>query len=225
MTSLLEPFAKCLLFSGVESALLSQLLTGLKFSVREYAKDTLVANEEDSCTTLGIVLEGSVEAQKIYASGKILTLAKMGPGQMFGEVIVFTSTHRYPATIIAMEKSRILFIHRDEIVRLCSEYPLVLRNFMEFLSNRILMLNKRIRELSYVTIRQKIAGFLLEEYKRTHSKTIVLTLSRESLALQMGIQRPSLSRELIKMREDGLIDFCKNRITILDPGGIEDEMI
>ncbi len=64
---------------------------------------------------------------------------------------------------------------------------------MELLSERILMLNKKIKELSLGTIRQKICHFLLEQYKGKKTFSIKLNLSKQALAEHMGIQRPSLS--------------------------------
>ena len=58
----------------------------------------------------------------------------------------------------------------------------------------------------------------MEEYKKQGSNVIKVPLSRKEMAEHMGIQRPSLSRELIKMREEGIIEFDKKTITIKDMG-------
>jgi CRP-like cAMP-binding protein len=93
-----------------------------------------------------------------------------------------------------------------------------MENFLELLSNKLLILNKKVKMLSLESIRKKIENFLMEEYKKQRSNIIKVSLSRKEMAEHMGIQRPSLSRELIKMRKEGIIEFDKKAITIKDIG-------
>jgi len=210
------------LFYRVADSDLARILTTTIYAICEYPKGGLIASEGEYCQSLGIVLEGAIELQRIFTSGKTLSMARLSPGNVFGEATVFSSTHTYPATVAALENTKIMYIQRREIISLCSRYPEVLQAFLELLSNRILLLNKKIRALSLGTIRQKIASFLLDEYKRQHSTTLLLPVSRQSLAGHMGIQRPSLSRELIKMQDKGLIRFSGNTVVILDLPAIEE---
>ncbi len=216
-----EYLQNCLLFRGMEPEEIRRILQSTAFTVQDYPKDRIIALEEDRCSALGIVLQGRVDVQKIFTSGKIVSMARLLPGDMFGEAIIFTQSHQYPATIMAMEKSLVMYIKDLDVVDICSKYPVVLRNFMELLSMKIFILNKKIRDLSFETVREKIASFLLEEFKKQKSETLTLPYSKKVLADHMGIQRPSLSRELIKMREEGLLDFQGNQITIQDLEGIE----
>ena len=70
--------------------------------------------------------------------------------------------------------------------------------------------------LTMENIRQKISDFLREEYKKQKSHTIKVSLSRQEMSEHMGIERPSLSRELGRMREEGIIEFDKKTIIIKD---------
>lgn len=213
---------KCSLFKDIDEPMLSKVLTYTSYHCKDYSRNAVIAMEGDNCNALGIVLSGRIELQKAYASGKIVTLEQMTSGNMFGEAIVFTDNHQYPALIKALEKTEILYISQADIIRLCSEHTLFLKNFMELLSNRILMLNKRIKDLSFSTIRQKLANYLLEEYKHQQNLTLKIPFSKQTLAEHMGIQRPSLSRELIKMREEGLLAFHRNTISILNLTSLEE---
>jgi CRP-like cAMP-binding protein len=91
-----------------------------------------------------------------------------------------------------------------------------MENFLELLSNKLLILNKKVKMLSLESIRKKIENFLMEEYKKQGSNIIKVSLSRKEMAEHMGIQRPSLSRALIKMRDAGIIDFNREVIIIKD---------
>lgn len=91
-----------------------------------------------------------------------------------------------------------------------------MENFLGLLSDRLLMLNKKVKMLSLENIRQKIGYFLMEEYKKQKSNIIKVSLSRKEMAEYMGIPRPSLSRELSKMREEEIINFDREVIIIKD---------
>lgn len=78
------------------------------------------------------------------------------------------------------------------------------------------MLNKKVEYLSIKTLRGKISTYLLDEYNKTGQKTFQLNLNRNELADFINVSRPSLSRELCKMRDEGIIDFHSTAIKILD---------
>jgi len=213
---------KCLLFQNVDETELQAIFKEINAKTETYSKNQTIALEGDSCTSIGIVLEGTVEIQKIFLSGKILTINKMSQGDIFGEVIVFSKLKVYPSTIAASSKSVILFINRNDISRMCSMNTDVLMNFMGLLSGKILMLNNKIKNLSFDTLREKICSYLMDEYLKQKNKELILPLSRKEMAEYLGVQRPSLSREFINMKDEGLIDFERNNVTLLDIPAIED---
>lgn len=216
---------KCILFKDIDQKNTDKILNEINYNILNYKKDNIIAFEEDDCNKLGIILDGTIEVRKIYASGKNVTLTQLKAGNIFGEAIIFSNAHKYPATIIPITDCRVMFISRNEIVRICSDNKIVLKNFMNLLSNKILMLNKKVKELSLDTLREKICFYILEQYKRQNNMKIKLTMSREGLAKYMGVQRPSLSREMIKLKNDEIIDFDRNTITIKDLDLIEEILI
>jgi len=154
--------------------------------------------------------------QTLYPSGKSLTFIQLKPVESFGEAIIFSKTSKCPATISAMEDSEIMFIKRGDLINCASHHPRFMENFLGLLSDRLLILNQKVKMLSMENIRQKIGYFLMEEYQIQESNIIKLPLSRKEMAEYMGIQRPSLSRELSKMREEGIIEFDREFIIIKD---------
>ncbi len=96
---------------------------------------------------------------------------------------------------------------------------------MRTLSERILLLNGKIKSLSYTTVRQKVAHYLLEEYRRQKSTQITLTSARHELADFLAIPRPSLSRELIAMKNEGWIDFDRKTVTIHNVQALEKALL
>lgn len=212
MNKLLAILKQCPIFSDIDE----KSIDGISYKICNFDKDTVIAQEGDDCLSLGIILEGYIEVRKIYLSGKSLTISKFGASHTFGEAIVFSNAHKYPATIVSATKSKVAFIERKNIIKMCAQNPIVLEKFMGLLSDRILLLNRKVKELSYDTLRDKVLNYLFEQYKIQKNLTIKLPLSRKNMAEHLGVQRPSLSRELINMKEDGLIDFDKDTVVIKD---------
>ncbi|MCX7748316.1 MAG: Crp/Fnr family transcriptional regulator [Clostridia bacterium] len=219
-----EILKKCVLFRNFSDEEIAKTLKNINTKVASYLKDQVIALEGDQCTSIGVVLEGSIEIQKNYASGKSITIDRLIEGNIFGEVIIFSEMHRYPSTVMSVSNTRILFISKEEVVTLCITNTHILNNFMGLLSNKILMLNKKIKNLSYQTIRQKVSSYLLEEYQNQKKTMITLNLKRKEMADHLGIPRPSLSRELIHMQDEGLIEFDGNVVKILDLERLEFEL-
>lgn len=225
MGNIYESLVKCPLFKGFSPDEIESVIKDMQCKVSSYAKGQAVAFEDDECTSVGIILDGGVDIQKIYPTGKVVTIEALNPGHVFGEVILFSGMKKYPASIIANSDATILFISREDILKLCSMNQRFLNNIMGLLSNKILTLNRKIKNLSFQTVRQKIANFILEEYKKQKSATIFLPFSRKEIADLLGIPRPSLSRELAGMKDDGVIDFYKNSIKILAPERLEEYLV
>jgi len=74
------------------------------------------------------------------------------------------------------------------------------------------------------SIRQKLCDYFITLYKQQKNKTLRVPVNRQKLADLLGVQRPSLSRELIHMKEEGLIDYDKDTVQLLDLEGIEAEL-
>jgi CRP-like cAMP-binding protein len=231
MDKLIDSLTHCILFKGLSHAELRSLIVNINYSISDNCKNCIecrtciVALEGDICDSLGIVIQGELEVQKHYASGKVVTLAKLNRGKTFGEAIAFSETNIYPATIVSYKGSIILYISKKDIIAMCSSYPKVLNNFMQLLSSKILLLNRKIKELSFETLRQKVSYYLLSQYEVQNTTELTLPMSRKSLAEHLGVQRPSLSRELVNMKSDGLIDFNKSLVQIKDLEGLNDILV
>ena len=222
MEKYLDSLSKSILFRNVDIEEINILLSTVQYNIMNYQKDDVIAIEEDDCNSLGIILNGSIEIHKPFPSGKIVTINNFQAGNVFGEALVFSGTHKYPATIISSTDSKVMYINKGDIIKLMMSNDKVLNNFVSVLSNRILMLNDRITNLSFDTVRKKIANIILKEYGKQQSNNLVLPFCRKKMAELLNIPRPSLSRELANMRNDGIIDYYKNRLQVIDVDLLED---
>ena len=86
------------------------------------------------------------------------------------------------------------------------------------------MLNKKVKSTSLKSIKHKVADYLLEKINEADSNTIKLNGSKEEIAGFLGIPRPSLSRELINLRDENIIEFDRRSIRILDINKLEEKL-
>lgn len=225
MSNPLTVLKSCRLFNNLHEGQIAHLLNVLGAKTNHYKREAVIAIEGDPCDRLGIVLEGKIDLQNILPSGKVVTLIQFGPGEVFGEALIFSKQTEYPVTILSATPSTIMFIEKKEVVFLLTHHPILLENFLGLLSDKLFFMNKKVKVLALETIRQKICDFILKEYKKQKKLRLAIPYSRKEMAEHMSLQRPSLSRELINMREEGLIDFDKHTIEILDLEGIELEIL
>lgn len=220
-----EQLSTCVLFKNLNNNEIVNILEKISYKIVEYKKGEIIAIEGDDCHSLGIILRGKIEIQKLFPSGQVTTINNFHEGNIFGESLVFSDKHSYPATITAIEHAEIMFIERDDIISLAMLNSEILTNFVKVLSRRILMLNNRLSNLSQDSIRKKISSFLLYEYQSQESDTITFPYTRKKMAELLNVPRPSLSRELIKMKDEGIINFDKNTIEILNIDLLEESML
>ncbi|MGL5752886.1 MAG: Crp/Fnr family transcriptional regulator, partial [Paraclostridium sp.] len=163
-----------------------------------------------------VVLSGIIDIKRILPSDKVILIASFSKGNLFGEVITFSDVSVYPATVIASSSAEVLFIQKDDFVEFCSSNKFILTSFLNDLSNKIIDLNKSIKTVSFSSIRQKISSFIIDEYDNQKSNFVKMPITKTKLAEILGVPRPSLSREFINMKNDGLIDYTKEYIKIID---------
>ena len=222
---IIEQLEKNDFFSCLNSEQISSIISKVKYTVKAYEKDAVIAMEDEECNSLGLILDGQVEVQRIYLSGKHIVLKRMTAGEVFGEAIIFSKINKYPATIISISKSNVAFIKKEDIIQLCILEESILKNFITLLSDKIFILNNKIKNISFKTVKQKVINYILEQMHEQKSSTIVLKANKEQISALIGIPRPSLSRELMKLRDEEIIDFDKNTITICNINSLEEELI
>lgn len=192
------------------------LFTRDYYKIKRYEKNSIVYLQNELCNTIDIVLDGNVSIQKIGENGDILTIVTYSSGDIMGGSLAFSKTNQYPMTVVSDSRSTILHINRELILNLCQSNRKFLTKFLESLSSKALILTDKIKFISMKSIRDKIIEFLTYEYYLQGNTVIKLRISKKELAEKFGIQRPSLFRELKKMKQDGLIDYDSSSIEILD---------
>ncbi|ASW43696.1 Crp/Fnr family transcriptional regulator [Clostridium isatidis] len=209
-------------FKDIEDEEIKKILDEEVYMVRSYNKGQIIANQGEPCNSLSIIVEGKAVVQNVYENGKVLTLANLSEGDAFAEAIIFAKEGTYPSTVMAIENCKIIFFPKKTILNIMKKNTKFTENFLGLLSQKLVNLNKKIKLIELDSIRRKICKLLLDNYN-TKNSLVLKIKSKKELAEEMGVARPSLSRELISMKNSGLIDFNLKEIRILDLEKIEDE--
>lgn len=208
------------LFRGIKRDEIITLLHCLTPRIQSFNKNECIVNSGETIDKFGIVLEGEAAVQKENAEGNRVILSVIKKGDLFGEMLVFSSNKIWPVTVRVPSFCKILFLtHSDLIARCgnnCSWHISLLQNFMKILSDKALMLNKKVQYLSIKSIRGKICTYLFEQCQHMGKTTITLPLNRNELADFLNVSRPSMSREMCGMRDEGIIDFHLSTFKIKD---------
>ena len=210
------------LFKSFSEEELISLFNKVPYKIEKYSKSDVILAEEDTCTTLNLILDGTVEVQKIDSNGKVLSIAEFHSRDIFGEMLIFADRNTSPINAIAKTKVTVLHIQKNSVISLCQNNQGFLLEYLRIISNKAMILNLKLKEVTLKTIRQKICEFIMNQYKLQNSLKIKLNMTKKDWADKIGVQRPSLSRELIKMKEEGIIDYDKDIILIEDLDTLEE---
>jgi CRP-like cAMP-binding protein len=109
-----------------------------------------------------------------------------------------------------------MFIPKDSLLKIFSSYPAILKNFLDDISNRTQFLTRKIRFLTFRTIREKLAHYLLEMSNRNNSDNFQIPMTQTKLADFFGVARPSLARTLSELVRENYIEIERNQVRIVD---------
>lgn len=206
------------LFKNFELVDLQNILECLSGKVVLYKRNDVIILCGDSVDFIGIVLSGSIKIIKEDMEGNINILAKLGVNDIFAEAFAFAGIEESPITVQSTEDCKILFIDCKRIIKPCQKvcdfHSSLIENMLRLIATKNIMLNQKIEIISKRTTREKLLMFFDIQRYKTHSKKIIIPYNRETLAQYLCVDRSAMSRELCKMRDEGLIKFNKNEFEI-----------
>lgn len=186
------------------------------YNIQNFPAGSIIFNEGEVCSSIFIVLEGRVLIQKIDSSGRYFNVGEAAVGEMMGSNVLFSDQSTYPLSTTAITDVVLLSLPRELVIKLCQVNVHFLESLLKISSGKAFMLTKRLNEVTVQTLKQNIARFLLRQGQQQDSAEIQLPFTKKDWADQLGVQRPSLQRELKRLEEIGAIHVNRDRITILD---------
>lgn len=203
------------LFRGITPERLSADLEAINFHTRSYKKGEILARQGDVCNRLVILTKGSVRGEMIDYSGRLIKVEDITAPKAIAPLFLFGEQNRYPVEVTANEPTEVIELPKPSVLSLFRKNEQFLENYMNLSANYARTLSDKLFFMSFKTIRQKLASYLLRLYKQQQQTHITLDRSQQELSDYFGVSRPSLARELAHMQEDGLLIADRKHITIL----------
>ena len=216
-----ETLRQCPLFHGVGRGDREWLLSCPGCRARPRPKGSIVAFRGDAYDRLLLVLSGSLTAELQDFRGQVLKVETLRAREVVAPAILFAADNLLPVTLTAAEDSLLLELPRDAVLALLQRSPPFLLNYLRAAGSRLVLLAEKLYLQRFASIRQRIAGYLLDQADKQATDSPQLKVSKEGLAEIFGVTRPSLSRAFGQLRRQGLIHPEGRTVHILDRAALE----
>ena len=188
---------------------------------RTFPADTRVFHEGDPGDACYIVSRGSARVIRQHSDGRVITLATLGPGAIFGELAMFDGERR-SASVEAAESTELLAIPASDMRHLIRDHPEMAEKLIVALTRRLREANERISRQSFQTVPSRVAGVLnqlLAEETVTPvvADGVTIRLRQSDLAQLAGTSRESVSRFLATLERAGVVRVGRGRVTVIEP--------
>lgn len=198
------------IFKNLSDEEIKELTSETEIIEKSYDKDAYVFRVGDRSGDLFFLREGALSVYQIDSNGKRYIFQKFDKPVLFGEVYAYLN-EPFDFDAVCDKDSRILIIKDFKGLFDRSDNQKFLKSYISFLSNKCMALSKKNQITSQMSLRQKITKYFLEIEE---DGKINLNMNRQALADFLTTTRPSLSRELSKMADDGLIEIKGSKIAI-----------
>ena len=206
-----DALMKSSLFKGISREELPAMLHCLQPRQRSYRKGEYMAMAGEPLEGIGLILAGKAAVIKEGPGGERVVMSILYPGDLFGEIAAFAEKPLWPATVQAQAAAVAAFLPRERIAgscaRSCRHHYHLINNMLRIVSEKALMLNQKVKYLAIKSMRGRISAFLLDQYRQEKKNTFTLPLNRNEMADFLSVSRPSLSREISRMKKEGISDY------------------
>ncbi|GHV37380.1 Crp/Fnr family transcriptional regulator [Synergistales bacterium] len=207
------------LFADIDEHDLAALLDCLAADVSSFEKHSFIFMENDAATRIGVVLFGGVHVVRDDFWGNRTILARVEPGDLFGEAFSCAAVDRLPVSVVSCEKSEILLLDYGRVITACASacafHSVLVKNMTKILAAKNILLTQKMEHLTRRTTREKLLSFLSAQAKRKGGNSFEIPFDRQELADYLSVDRSAMSASLSKMRDDGILRFHKNHFEIL----------
>jgi CRP/FNR family transcriptional regulator, dissimilatory nitrate respiration regulator len=198
----------------------------LRHGLRHHVKaHEFIFSEGQVCRGLYLIEAGSVKIFGSSMSGREQILATQGPGGTLGELAVLDGGN-HPASAIASTDADLLLIRTEDLQALVLQHPAVRVKLLELVASRVRPMIDIVKQLSFTTVRQRLAGFLLRLAEKdgtptAHGVEFTLTCTHRDLAAQIGTVPELVSRNLGYLQASGLIKVRGKTVIISKPKSLQ----
>lgn len=186
---------------------------------RSFPAGTRVFHEGDSSDACYIVKDGSFRVTREHSDGRAITLATLGPGEIFGELAMLDGDSR-SASAEALTDGELLALPANDVRALLARHPEIALKLVAGLVRRLRAANVRLTKQSFQTVPSRVAGILAQlsrEQGNGDGGEVTIRMNQTDLAQLAGTSRESVSRFLAELERAGVVRSGRGRVTVLDP--------
>lgn len=223
MTNLVAILSKVALFRTLEAVELEKILEISHHQIISYEKGRLIFQANDKVDKLIVLIEGKVTAEMLAPSGKALKIEDAIAPQTLGTAFMYGPKQKLPVNVTAVTDCKFMYIPKADFQRALTQSEKLLANYINSISDRAQFLSDKLKFMSFNTIRQKIAHFLLDRME-TENEPFHTGLSQTAMAELFGVARPSLARCISEMENDGLFYLERSHFTVFNTQHLKNEL-
>lgn len=207
------------MFSGVSEEDIASLLSCLDAKLSKYKKGEYVLRQGEHLNDIIILVDGTLHIQHDDYWGNRSILGQLSVGDMFGESYVAPESGPLLNDVVAIENSVAIFFNVQRMINTCSSacrfHSMVIQNLFFAISDKNKKLVQKLGHMSKRSTREKLISYLSEEAQKHNSSSFTIPFNRQQMADYLSVDRSAMSNELCKMRDDGLLEFDRNRFKLL----------
>ncbi|MDO5124019.1 MAG: Crp/Fnr family transcriptional regulator [Eubacteriales bacterium] len=207
------------LFRGACDEEINAMLSCLGARLITYKKGELVLRQGEHISDIALLVEGILHIQSDDYWGNRSILGQIDAGDMFGEAYALNESTGLLNDVVAVADSAVVFLDAKRIINTCRGacrfHAIVVQNLFFAICEKNKKLVQKLGHMSKRSTREKLISYLSEEAKKQRSSTFTIPFNRQQLADFLSVDRSAMSNELCKMRDDGLLEFDKNKFRLI----------
>jgi CRP-like cAMP-binding protein len=212
----IDKASACPVLQGIDSEKFMEIMSQLNFQLRSFKKEQLIASQGEKVQALMILIEGSVRGEMTDYSGRMIKIEDIHAPKPIAGAFIFGKHNDFPVTIISNEPVRILYIKKDEFLKLLQLSPEIQLNYLNLISSKAQFLSHKIQFLSLKNLKGKIAHYLLG-LDPDSAGTLQIPETQKALSELFGVARPSVARGFKQLEEEGIIEVKNRMVKVLKP--------
>jgi len=214
---IIKQIKNCPFFKEFTEQEVNESFDFLKARIVKYSRGQLVAKENDRPEEICVLLEGNLVEFVTHSNGKREVLRSLIDGEFFGLSHCYTDGRPLGYSVVAALDSTVLYISAESIVNAATNGDTgikLLKNVLFAMSERIEALEDNNDYITTKGMRNKIAKLIYDRYVEQQTLTVNIGMNRNEMAKYLNVSRPSMSREMGRMRDQHMFSFRKEIIVI-----------
>ena len=188
---------------------------------QSFRPDDVIYDFGDGRRMLGIVSQGSAVVERIDREGGRAILEHLGPGGVFGEMMMFKAAGDDSVVVRAAAPTRVSFLRSEAVMRRCEHacacHSRMVENLFRLVTEKAMSLSERVEVLSRRSIREKLLRYFQLQAAKGHGPSFQLPFSLSALADYISADRSAMMRELKKMKDERLVEVAGRQVTLCTP--------